>query len=512
MLSTEAMLLDGLALLQDGRTDHAEAQFRQALRLGGEHPRALYLLGLLCLRTDRPQMAAALFRRALIADPSHEGAALNLARAEIGARRFAPALQAADTALQRQPGEPELHYLRGTALAALGAAQLAAVALSHALALEPRHAPSWLNLGNILADQDRLGDAERHIRRALDHDPTLPEAWGSLGFVLASLGRLAEAQDCCETAIRLRPDFAEAHWNLATAALLAGDFATGFREYEWRKDHDRFRRDFLGLPGAVWTGQKLAGRTVLIHAEQGLGDTIQLCRYAQTLSARGARIIWACDPALLRLLASAPGVDAAVQRGKQLPEYDFWVDQMSLPGLLGTTPATIPSPQGWLRADPDTAAQMRRHLPPGRRIGLTWAGNPLHSNDRRRSLPASFLPDLVAAGDAAGATWISLQTGTRAREAANHGLFNAAPLLTDFADTAAVLANLDLLVSVDTSIAHLAGAMGVPTLLLLPYAPDWRWILGRDDTPWYASLRLIRQERPGDWAGVIARLGPALSR
>ncbi|HET6183865.1 MAG TPA: tetratricopeptide repeat protein [Acetobacteraceae bacterium] len=510
MQSIEAILLAGIARQQAGRLDEAETAYRDALRLHGPHPRALFLTGLVCLRTERADEAASLFRQALARAPDHAGAAVNLPRALLATGRFAAAHDAAASACARFPEIAELHFLRGTALNGLGRPAAATGAFALALALDPRHAPSWLNLGNALADLDRLEEAERHIREAIRLDPHLLEARASLGFVLTSLGRLDEARAACAAAIAQDPDFPEAHWNLATAALLQGDYATGFREYEWRKRHDRFRRDFIDLPGPRWGGGPLQGRRLVIQAEQGLGDTIQLSRYASILAGLGARVMLACDRSLIRLLATCPGIERAVDRTAELPDYDCWVDQMSLPGLLGTAPGTIPFAQGWLRADPAALARIGAMLPPGRRAGLVWAGNPLHSNDRRRSLPERFLPQLVEAGRQAGLTWISLQQGKRASEATRCGLHDAAASCTDFADTAAALANVELLVSVDTSVAHLAGALGVPALVMLPFAPDWRWLLGRDDTPWYASLRLFRQPAPGDWNAVIAAVGRAL--
>jgi len=467
--------------------------------------RGLYLQGLLLLRSGKPAPAAECLALAAAALPAHAGARINLVRALLAAGDAQRALEAADGALVLFPDNPELLFSRGTALNALGRPIAARKALQRAVALDPSHAPSRLNLGNACADLDDLAAAECHIRAALRRDATLLEAHASLGFVLTAQGRLSEAIAACETAIALRPDFVQAHWNLATAALLAGDFARGFAEYEWRKRHPRFGQDFPDLPGDVWSNDSPAGRTVLVRAEQGLGDTIQLARYLPLIAERGDRPVLVCAPSLVPWLATLDTI-TVLPHHAPLPRYNAWIDQMSLPLTFGTRPDTIPAAAGYLRADPGRTAQWRARLPAGRKIGLAWAGNPAHGNDRRRSLPSHVASRLAAVcGDGV----VNLQAGPRAPET---GLPDLSPLLTDFAETAALIANLDLVLTVDTAVTHVAGAVGVPCWVMLPFAPDWRWMQGRNDTPWYASLRLFRQPKPGDWDSVIEQIRIALRR
>ncbi len=501
-------LIAAIERQRTGRLTDAEELYRAVLADDPDNPTALRLYGLLRLGDGRTSEACALLSRAAEVAPEHGGVWLALARARLQAGMPEAALDAASVACCLDPDQAQAHFLLGTALNALGRPVEAAAALRRAVSLDPANAAALLNLGNACADLDALEEAERFCRAALKIDPTLAEAHASLGFMLTSLGRLDEALAACEAAIALRPDFAQAHWNRATACLLGGDFRTGFTEYEWRKRHDRFSRDFLDLPGPLWAGEALAGRTILVHAEQGLGDTIQFSRFLPLLAERGARVALACDARLIPLLRTLSGVAEVVARGGTLPPYDCWVDQMSLPRLFGLTPETIPAPGGYLCADADRVAAWRAALPPGRKVGLVWAGNPLHSNDRRRSLPPAQLARLL--GAARGFTFVSLQVGPRAAEAA--GLPDFSAHLTDYAATAALVAALDLIVTVDTSVAHLAGALGVPTWVMLPFAPDWRWILGRNDTPWYASLRLVRQQRPGDWDGVVDEIVHRLDR
>jgi tetratricopeptide (TPR) repeat protein len=504
-MGTIDILLAAIAHQRAARHAEAEALYRSVLAAEPGHARALYLYGLLQLECGRTQEATATLATAAAAAPAHTGTFVNLARALLAERRPAEALVAADRVLALEPDDLHADFLRGSALSALGQPATAIDALQRALARDPDNAGAWLNLGNACADLDRLDEAERHCREAIRRTPDLVEAHASLGFVLTSLGRLDEAIAACEAAIALQPDCFQAHWNEAVAALLAGDFTLGFSKYEWRKRHDRFRRDFIDLPGPEWDGDDPAGRTILVHAEQGLGDTIQLARYLPEIAARGGLPVLACERPLIPLLADIQGA-TVVAKDAPLPDYDCWIDQMSLPRVFATRPETIPAPEGYLRGDQARVDAWRAILPDGPNVGLAWGGNPAHSNDRRRSMPISALDRILAVS---GVSFVNLQVGPRAGEA---DLADLSPCLTDYAETAALVASLDLVITVDTSIAHVAGALGRPAWVMLPYAPDWRWILGRDDTPWYASLRLFRQEVPGDWDAVTASVAAALQR
>lgn len=463
----------------------------------------LYVRGLLHLRAGEFTAAIETLIAALNLQPDHSDARRNLIRALLAAGSREAALHHADIALATEPASPELLFARGTALNGLNRSEEAWLCLSNAVALDPLRAGAWLNLGNACLDLDDMQAAEDGYRIAIGLDPDLAEAHASLGHLLSINGALPEAIKACEAAIRLRPTFVQAHWNLATAALLSGDLMRGFREYEWRKRHDRFRRDFVNLPGPVWTGADPTGRTILVHSEQGFGDTIQFARYLPAIAARGGDTVLACDARLVPLFAAMPGVRAVV-RAQELPSYDAWIDQMSLPLVFGTTLATIPGCSGYLRADPFRVCAWDHLLPHGRRVGLSWRGNPLHTNDRRRSLPSSALQPIL---QVPGIVAVSLQP--------DHALPQVLDLtarLIDFAATAALISSLDLVITVDTAVAHLAGALGVPTWIMLPHAPDWRWLMQRDDSPWYRSVRLFRQTMPGDWDAVIARVAAALAQ
>jgi tetratricopeptide (TPR) repeat protein len=542
----QALYLYGMLALQTARAAEAVPLLARATQAHPDHAEGRFALGNALWQTRDKPAAIAAWQQALLLEPRHLGAVLNLAkaRADTGdygatvalcheATRIAPrdpcahaalgaallgggqpeaALRAADTALALEPNTAEAHFLRGTALKQLGRTADAAGALAQAAALAPRHAKALLNLGNA---ELLLGDAaaaEQHCRAALAADPNMAEAHASLGCLLTNGGRLPEAISACRDAIALKPELADAHWNLGIAQLLGGDLQGGFAEYEWRKRHPAHRQDFRRLPQPEWQGEDLTGRTLLVLAEQGLGDAIMFARFLEPLAQRGARVLLACDRRLIPLLAAAPGVARAVPRDRELPDCDFWVDQMSLPHRLGTTLATIPAAAGYLRADPARVAAWAARLPKrregARRIGLAWAGNPLHSNDARRSCPAAALRPLTAM---AGDEFVSLQVGPEAAEARSLGLADHSAGLLDLADTAGLLAGLDLLITVDTAVAHAAAALGKPTWLMLPHAPDWRWLLGRSDSPWYASARLFRQPKPGDWNAVVASIAQSLA-
>ena len=467
-----------------------------------EEARARYVTGLTQLGSGQAEAAIDTLRHVLALDPCHAGARRNLIRALTAVRDHAAIIVETAHALRDIPDSAELHFLRGTAFNALARPREAREALTAAVRLNPAFAPGWLNLGNALMDLDDLPAAEAHCRHALDLDPGLIEAQVSLGYILMSQGRLADAIGVLEAAIQTHPGNVNAHWNLATAALLAGDLPRGFAEYEWRKRHDRFRRDFINLPGPIWDGGDPRGRTILIHAEQGLGDTVQFARYLAVIVQQGGMPLLACEPSLVPLLKCIADAEV-ISKYEPPPRYDAWIDQMSLPHVFGTTLDTIPSPSGYLTADPALIASHRASLPTGRCIGLAWSGNPLHRNDRRRTPPAERFAPFAALPDS---HVISLMPDRMLP-----GIAPPARPLTDYGETAALVAALDLVVTVDTSVAHVAGALRRPTWVLLPYAPDWRWLLNRNDTPWYDSIRLFRQPSPGDWHSVIASVIAALA-
>ena len=321
---------------------------------------------------------------------------------------------------------------------------------------------------------------------------------------LKGQGKLDGAAACCRRALELKPDFAEAHLQQSLLSLVTGDFQRGWTEYEWRWKDKQWQRRNFSQP--LWDGQRLEGKTILLHAEQGLGDTIHFVRYVPQVKQRGGTVIVECPKPLLSLLTSGAGIDRLVGRGEELPPFDLQAPLLSLPGIFRTSLETIPADVPYLFADPGLVEHWRRELGSiaGFKIGIAWHGSPKHPNDRNRSIPlASFEP----LARCSRVRLLSLQKGTGAEQlqdlAGRIPVADVGSRLDDFRDTAAVLVNLDLVIACDTAVAHLAGALGVPVWVALPFTADWRWLLDRSDSPWYPTMRLFRQRQPGDWPGVF---------
>lgn len=450
-------------------------------------------------------------------------------------------------ALQLEPGLFEAAFNLAVLLQRMGQGQEAIACYRQALHLKPNYAPAWGNLGVALREAGQNRDAIDSFRQALRCQPGIPDVLNNLGNalraedepaaaiacfraalrrspanagiqanlgnVLREVGRLEEAAAALRHAVELQPDYADAHWDLAFARLLQGDFRSGWAEYEWRwRRTDSPPRSFAA---PLWRGENLAGQTLLVHAEQGAGDAIQFVRFVSVLAAQGTRVVLECPRALAGLFASVAGVQRVIVRGDALPEFDWHVPLMSLPHRLGTTLDSVPAVVPYLRPPAEKPVALP---PPGGnrlaalRVGLAWRGNPQHQNDRRRSLPFAALEPLFTVP---GVAFYNLQVSATAEfagEAAHQDrLRDLGNLIHSFSDTGALVAQLDLVISADTSVAHLAGALARPVWLLLPFAPDWRWLLQRDDSPWYPTMRLFRQPAPGDWTSVVQAVRAALA-
>jgi Tfp pilus assembly protein PilF len=408
-----------------------------------------------------------------------------------------------------------LHGL-GIIRAQQGASEEAIALIGAALARNPASPHAHNNLANVLQAADRHAEAIGHYRRALALKPDYVEAHRNFASALRALNRHRAAIARYRRAIAFQPDDAEAHLNAALSLLVLGDLAAGFREYEWRWRHRGGGFEPRRHAAPRWLGEgETDGRTLLLHAEQGLGDTLQFARYVPLLARRGARLVLEVQRELTPLLAPLPGVVACGAPGEALPAADYHSPLMSLPLACATRLQTIPAAVPYLAAPEAARARWRRRLGGGGGplIGLVWAGSPRHRNDRNRSIPLAALGRLLSLP---GLRFVSLQKELRAGDAAllerHPKLARIGEELTDFAETAAVVAELDLVITVDTALAHLAGALGRKVWILLPFAPDWRWLLGRADSPWYPTARLFRQPAIGDWASVVTALAAALRR
>ncbi|MHB1206118.1 MAG: tetratricopeptide repeat protein, partial [Rhodospirillaceae bacterium] len=343
----------------------------------------------------------------------------------------------------------------------------------------------------------------------LARDPANLDAAVNLGVALLAGGDTATSEATYRTVLAGDPENAEAHYNLAWVLLLTGRWREGWEHYEWRWKLKYFSSRIRGFQREAWNGQPFTG-TLLVHAEQGLGDTIQFARLLGEARRRCTRLVFECHPALTGLLKDLTGVDEIVAAGKSTA-FTHHVPLMSLPRLFGLTPETIPLADGYIPVPTVMRPELRLPAASGRkRVGLVWAGSPDNKIDRRRSIPAKLLAPLFGIRDV---DFVSLQVGPRSEEIRDlpEVVLDSAGRVADFADTAAVIAQLDLVIGVDTAVLHLAGAIGKPAWLLIPFMPDYRWLLGRDDTPWYSSIRLFRQQKAGDWARVMTAVQAALS-
>lgn len=387
------------------------------------------------------------------------------------------------------------------------------VMIRQALDMRPDIADFHNNLGLCLRQQGRLREAEACYRHALAIKPDYAEAYNNLGLDLQATGQVTEAVTAYRKALELRPQFAEAHWNLGLAYLTQGNLAQGWAEYEWRLRCQPFSGDGLVLNSmAPWQGESIAGKTLLVRGEQGLGDTIQFLRFVPRLIQSGARVLLDVAPELAELSQTIAPALELLNRTVPPPKADFYVNLTSLPYWQGITLDNLPRATPYLHPDPAKLALWQARLAAfsGKKIGIVWGGNPSHKNDHNRSCPLNLLMPLF---DLAGCSWFSLQKGSPAAQLASLRLktiTDLGPELNSIADTAAALTVLDLLITVDTLVAHLAGSMERPTWVLLPFAPDWRWQLDREDSPWYPSIRLFRQQEPGGWEGVVAKVQAVL--
>jgi tetratricopeptide (TPR) repeat protein len=496
------------AMGRQDRMSEAAAALVKAIELRPGAADAYINLGNVRLTEGKAAEAAAAFRKAIELRPADAATAhFGLGNVHAHERRWDDAMSAYATALRLKPNYADAQYNLGNVLSRAGRIDEAIDAYSSAIRLRPDHAGSHQNMGIVLRRAGRVHDSIAELAEAIRLQPNLVEAHANLGLSLKDDRRLEEAMASCRRAIAIDPNCAAAHLNLSLSLLLAGDYERGWPEYEWRTKVDSAGDETRSATQPQWRAEDIAGKTILLRAEQGHGDAIQFIRYVPLLAKRGATVLVECPPLLKRLMAGVRGVTRVLVPGEPRPAFDVQCPLLSLPLAFDTRLDTAPSDVPYLAADAELqrAWGVRLGASAGRRrVGVAWAGNPNHENDRNRSMPLSALAPLRSVS---GIEIHSLQTGAAAAAASDP----SAPLvpidhsakLSDFAETAALISNLDLVISVDTAVAHLAGAMGKPTWLLLPCAPDWRWLLDRSDSPWYPTVRLFRQSRPGDWAEPI---------
>jgi tetratricopeptide (TPR) repeat protein len=508
---------EAVALHRSGQMDAAEAAYRRILAAAPDQVDARHLLGVIALQRGRLDEAAAEARRALALRPDHAAAHCTLAIASAQLGRQAEAEASFERAVLLQPHYIEALQGFGTLRQRQGRLEAAASLYEQALALAPDRAQCWYGLGGTRHWQNRLDEAQRCYERAIGLAPGQAELHSNLALVLKDRGELAAALAELDRALALAPDLASARFNKGLLSLLNGDFATGWRDFEARWQMPRLDSDRRAFSCPRWAGEVGSGGTLLLWAEQGLGDVLQFCRYATLAAERGWQVVLDVPPSLTRVLHSLGGVRIVATGEADPAEIERHCPLLSLPLLFQTRLNTIPAAIPYLAADQADIAAWRERVTTRRElmVGIAWAGNPgepspLHQAlDRRRSIALAQLAPLFAVP---GTRFVSLQKQRRpGDDPAAHGLIDVMDDIRDFADTAALIMNLDLVISVDTAVAHLAGALGKQVWLLNRFDTCWRWLMDRDDSPWYPSLRQFRQQSPGDWAPVVAQARAALA-
>jgi tetratricopeptide (TPR) repeat protein len=519
------------------RTIEALACYERALALAPNSVDSLYNLGNLYHELGRPEQAIAHFERALRLNPNAAELHNNLGLVLQDLDRLEEAIACYRKALALRPEAVEILDNFAGALRANGELDAARAFYERAIALRPDHVESLIGLGVILREQGRPEEAVARYERALALAPDYPAIHNNLGVALVDLGLLEEAQahynkvlalqpDSAEThynlgialvgqmrhaealasygrALALKPDYPLAHLNRAIALLRIGEFGKGWEEYEWRFAAARYHRN---IDRPLWSGEPLDGRSILIHAEQGFGDTLQFVRYVPAVAERGGRVVLEVQEPVLRLARTVEGASQVLAAGDPLPPIDWHCPLLSLPRVFKTNLTTIPNAVPYLSVPPEAlnAWAGRMAATAGLRVGIVWAGTAVGAIDLRLLQPL---------WEVTGVGWFSLQAGDRCGDISlldSVKIADLSPWLADFAETAAAVCQLDLVISVDTSVAHLAGALGRPTWILLPHASEWRWLLDREDSPWYPTVRLFRQKIPGDWTSLSREVAAAL--
>jgi len=531
-----------LQYYQNGNLEHAEHACRNILKKQPKNPDVLHLLGLIYYQGRNYNSAISCLKKSLKNNPLNAEAYYNLGRTSQQIGEIDDAIHSFQKALEYNPYFVDAYLNLGNLFQDKKELENAIISYQKVIQINPNFAGAYYNLGVVLQEKDLLEEAVSAYQKAVQLNPQYADAYHDLGYVFQMKGQFDKAIECYQKvldlnpemldahnnlgrayqgqkkineaivsyrrAIDMNPDFAEAHCNLSMALLLTGNFRQGWPEYEWRwKLGDRSRYDFYQ---PRWTGFDIMGRTLFLYAEQGLGDTLQFIRYASLASDRGARVIVECQKELKSLIEQVKGIEQVITREDPIPEFDFHCPLLSLPMVFDTGLENIPSDIPYITTDQVIIEKWHekfRDRDSRLKMGLVWSGNPKYKADRTRSFELLTFSPLANLKDI---TFYSLQKGEASKQTKNlpdgMDLVDFMDEVTDFADTTGLIMNLDLIISVDTSVAHLAGAMGKTVWTLLPFAPDWRWMLDREDSPWYPTMRLYRQPSFGDWNPLMDRL------
>jgi tetratricopeptide (TPR) repeat protein len=503
----------GLELHQQGQLAQANQIYAQVLALQPVHFDALHLSGVIAAQSKNSALAVELIGKAIEINPKNAAAYSNRGNALKELKRMDEALTSYDRAIEIKPDYADAHSNRGNALKELKRMDEALTSYDKAIAIKPEYAEAYYNRGIALQELKRLEEALVSYDKAIAIKPDYAAAYYNRGIALKELKRYEEALVSNDKAIAVKPDYAEAFWNKSLTLLLTGQFSQGWELYEWRWKNEKTGLKQRNFPQPLWLGtEDIAGKTILLHAEQGLGDTIKFCRYAKLVKALGARVILEVPKALLGLLSGLDGVDELIVMGKALPPFDYHCPLMSLPLAFKTTLESIPNKIPYIQSNISNQNKWQERIgETGFKIAICWQGSTKGKVDVGRSFPVSLFEGLA---QIYGVRLISLQKNEGVEQLKSLPVGMSVETLPDgfdngenaFLDSAAVMKCMDLVITSDTALTHLAGALGVKTWLPLKYVPDWRWMLERRDSPWYPNHRLFRQKTIDDWISVFMEM------
>ena len=486
---------------QAGQLEQAKRIYEEILAMDPQHADSSHLLGLFEYQHGNYVQAIAHIQQAVLVVPEQPVFFNNLGNVLREMGQLDKSLQAYQKALEINPDDAEIHSNLGVTLREMGQLDKSLQAYQKSVCIQPEFAEGYYNMGVFFQEQRKLKESVKAYQKAIQIQPDHVETYVNLGVVLREQGRLKESVKTHQKAVRIQPDYAEAHINLAITFLLQGRLNAGWKEFEWRWSR---KRDFKR---PLWDGTLLNGKSILIYAEQGFGDTIQFVRYIDLLPGTNTVIIFVCQPELKSLFKGIDCIDILVTKGEDIPSSDFQVPLLSLPYMFNTTLDTIPVRIPYLYPRPKADSVFHVDDSHGLKVGLVWAGRTTHVNDSNRSIDLKCFRCLL---DVEGCQFFSLQVGEARADIKRYGYHHVIKDLgkqfIDFHCTALAILQLDLIISVDTAVAHLAGSLGKPVWTLLPFIPDWRWMLDRSDSPWYPSMTIFRQKEMGGWTPVFEQL------
>ena len=507
----DTLLQQGIALQNKGKLNEARTIFEKIITIDLNHFDALHLLGVIFAQTQSFQLADEFLSKALTINPNHSACSNNRGNVLKELKRFEEALSSYDKAINIKADNAEAYFNRGLVLQELKRFEEALSSYDKAISIKADYANAYLNRGLVLQELKRFEEALSSFDKAISIKADYAEAYSNRGLVLQELKRFEEALSSFDKAISVKADYANAYWNSSLCYLLSGNLIKGWQRYEWRwrKEGGGMSASMRNFPQPLWLGgESLKDKTILIYFEQGFGDTIQFCRYVPLVAALGAKVIFEVQPQLLKLLSNLEGVNQIIARGDPLPHFDYQCPLMSLPLAFKTELGTIPALPQKVESDKDKVIAWGKKLGEKKklRVGIVWSGSTAHKNDHNRSLPLSeLIAHLPSDYD-----YVSLQKeicdADKVLLTEYHKIRQYSNDLKDFTDTAALIELMDVVISVDTSVAHLSATLGKSTWIMLPFSPDWRWLLDIEDSPWYSSVKLYRQEKINDWHDVLEKI------